>query len=67
MKTATLLQWLAAGAAMSVVLTIGHPASADEAIEHNHAHPRPLESNPPLVQLPPDYRVRVNLDPDSAP
>ena len=28
---------------------------------HNHAHDRPLESNPPLVSLPKAYRVRVDL------
>ncbi len=29
---------------------------------NNHAHPRPLKYNPPLVQLPCGYRVPVNLD-----
>ena len=29
---------------------------------NNHAHPRPLASNPPLVQLPSNYRVPVNLN-----
>lgn len=54
MKTATLLQWLAAGAAMSVVLTIGHPASADEAIEAGSsglgvALPRVLRTDPAFI------------------
>ena len=53
MKT-TLWQWLAAGAAMSVVLTMGHPASADELIEAGSsglgmAFPRVLRTDPALI------------------